>query len=133
MPPTTRQFPKRIIYGSENSQHYDAWLAVQTNDYISGQFLWTGIDYLGEAGAWPNRANGAGLLDLCGFKKPIAWFRQSLWSNKPMVYLCARESGNGDNGGRRDFGGVGKLELAVEFNGKRFVLRQLSGSHADVE
>ena len=56
--------------------------------FISGQFLWTGMDYLGEAGAWPNRANGAGLLDLCGFKKPLAWFRQSLWSDKPMVYLC---------------------------------------------
>jgi beta-galactosidase len=83
-----KQFPKRIIYGSENGQPYNAWLAVQTNNYISGQFLWTGIDYLGEANAWPNRANGAGLLDLCGFKKPIGWFRQSLWSNKPMVYLC---------------------------------------------
>jgi len=82
------KFPKRIIYGSENSQQYATWRAVQTNDFISGQFLWTGIDYLGEANAWPNRANGAGLLDLCGFKKPLAWFRQSLWSEKPMVYLC---------------------------------------------
>ena len=83
-----KQFPKRIIYGSENGQQNNAWLAVQTNNYISGQFLWTGIDYLGEANAWPNRANGAGLLDLCGFKKPIGWLRQSLWSDKPMVYLC---------------------------------------------
>ena len=82
------KFPKRIIYGSENGQQYAAWEAVETNDFISGQFLWTGIDYLGEANTWPNRANGAGLLDLCGFKKPIGWFRQSLWSDKPMVYLC---------------------------------------------
>jgi beta-galactosidase len=89
------EFPKRIIYGSENSQQYGAWLAVQTNGFISGQFLWTGIDYLGEARAWPNRASGPGLLDLCGFKKPIAWFRQSLWSEKPMVYLCVA-NGNGD-------------------------------------
>jgi beta-galactosidase len=62
---------------------------VETNDYIAGQFLWTGVDYLGEADAWPNRANGAGLLDLCGFKKPIGWFRQSLWSDRPMVYLAS--------------------------------------------
>ena len=82
------KFPKRIIYGSENGQPYAAWQAVATNNFISGQFLWTGIDYLGEANTWPNRANGAGLLDLCGFKKPIGWFRQSLWSDKPMVYLC---------------------------------------------
>ena len=83
-----RQFPKRVIYGSENGHSYAAWRAVETNNYIAGQFLWTGIDYLGEANAWPNRANGAGLLDLCGFKKPIGWFRQSLWSDQPMVYLC---------------------------------------------
>jgi beta-galactosidase len=98
------QFPKRIIYGSENSQQYGAWRAVQTNSYIAGQFLWTGIDYLGEAGAWPNRANGAGLLDLCGFKKPLGWFRQSLWSDRPMVYLCAS---NGRYTSRR-FSGVEK-------------------------
>ena len=83
-----KKFPHRIIFGSETSHRYDAWTAVRDNDYIAGQFLWTGIDYLGEAGEWTNRASGAGLLDLCGFKKPLAWFRQSLWSEKPMVYLC---------------------------------------------
>jgi len=96
------KFPQRIIYGSENSQRYEAWRAVQTNSFISGQFLWTGIDYLGEANAWPNRANGAGLFDLCGFKKPVAWFRQSLWSDQPMVYLCAAASSAGGQG----FGGA---------------------------
>jgi beta-galactosidase len=84
-----RAYPRRVIYGSENKHSYSAWLAVQTNQFIAGQFLWTGVDYLGEAGPWPNRANGPGLLDLCGFKKPVGWFRQSLWSDKPMVYLCA--------------------------------------------
>jgi beta-galactosidase len=83
------KFPKRVIFGSENRHDYQAWAVVRDNDYISGQFLWTGIDYLGEAGQWPNRASGSGLLDLCGFKKPLAWFRQSLWSDQPMVYLSA--------------------------------------------
>jgi beta-galactosidase len=82
------KYPRRVIFGSENSHSYAAWAAVRDNAYVGGQFLWTGIDYLGEAGRWPNRANGAGLLDLCGFKKPMAWFRQSLWSDQPMVYLC---------------------------------------------
>ena len=95
------KFPKRIIYGSENSHQYGAWLAVQTNSFISGQFLWTGIDYLGEAREWPNRASGSGLLDLCGFKKPLGWFRQSLWSDKPMVYLCAATASSNENSGRR--------------------------------
>jgi beta-galactosidase len=98
-----RKYPQRIIYGSENSTQYGAWLAVKTNAYISGQFLWTGADYLGEAGRWPNRASGAGLLDLCSFKKPLAWFRQSLWSDKPMVYLGA-SGGGGFGGGRRGSG-----------------------------
>jgi len=97
-----KKFPERIIFGSENHHTYDAWLAVQTNDYVAGQFLWTGIDYLGEAGPWPNRGSGAGLLDLCGFKKPLAWFRQSLWSDKPMVYLCVIGGNRGF--GRRGFG-----------------------------
>ena len=82
------KYPKRVIFGSENSHDYRAWLAVRDNAYIGGQFLWTGIDYLGEADVWPHRASGFGLLDLCGFRKPMAWFRQSLWSDRPMVYLC---------------------------------------------
>jgi beta-galactosidase len=95
------KFPARIIYGSENSQQYAAWRAVLDHDYVAGQFLWTGIDYLGEAGEWPNRASSAGLLDLCGFKKPMAWFRQSLWSAQPMVYLCVVPEHHGP--GRRGF------------------------------
>ncbi len=95
------KYPKRFIFGSENSHQWDAWAVVRDNDYVAGQFLWTGIDYLGEARAWPNRASGAGLLDLCGFKKPIAWFRQSLWSDLPMVYLCASTSSDAGTGRRR--------------------------------
>ncbi len=81
--------PARVIFGSENGHQYANWTVVRDHPYVAGQFLWTGVDYLGEAGAFPNRANGAGLLDLCGFKKPMAWFRQSVWSDAPMVYLAA--------------------------------------------
>jgi beta-galactosidase len=97
-----KKFPKRIIYGSENSHQLNAWEAVATNDFIAGQFLWTGADYLGEANEWPNRASPPGLLDLCGFKKPLGWFRQSLWADKPMVYLSVSSG----FGGRRGFAGV---------------------------
>jgi beta-galactosidase len=94
-------YPRRFIYGSENGDAYSAWLAVRDNDYVAGQFLWTGIDYLGEASRFPNRANGTGLLDMCGFKKPLAWFRQSLWSDEPMVYVCASARGGGRGRGMR--------------------------------
>jgi beta-galactosidase len=102
-PADHQTYPKRFIYGSENSQGLNAWAAVRDNEYISGQFLWTGIDFLGEAGPWPNRVSGAGFLDLAGFKKPMGWFRQSLWSDKPMVYLTASTGA----GGRRGRGGAG--------------------------
>ncbi len=81
--------PRRVIYGSENRHDYSAWAVVRDTDYISGQFLWTGIDYLGEAGRWPLRAADFGLLDLASFRKPRGAFRESLWSEKPMVYIAA--------------------------------------------
>lgn len=110
-PTDHHKYPKRFIYGSENSGGWTQWLAVRDNDYVGGQFLWTGIDYLGEAGPWPNRGSRAGLLDLCGFKKPIAWFRQSLWNGKPMVYLCAMQPGGfGGRRGGQGFGGFGAQE-----------------------
>ncbi|MDX8045307.1 glycoside hydrolase family 2 TIM barrel-domain containing protein [Gracilibacillus sp. S3-1-1] len=85
-----RKYPNRVIYGSENSHSLEDWLTVKNNDYICGQFIWTGIDFLGEAQGWPIRASQAGVLDLAGFKKPSYYFRQSLWSDKPMVYLSAK-------------------------------------------
>lgn len=80
-------YPGRVIYGSENGHSYDAWLAVRDNDHIFGQFLWTGTDYLGEAGAWPSRGLGTGLLDFGSFLKPRGKFRASLWSPRPVAYL----------------------------------------------
>lgn len=81
------KYPSRIIYGSENSVGYDQWKAVTDRDFIAGQFLWTGIDYLGESHAWPSRGMGTGLLDLAGFRKPRGWFRASLWSPSPVTYI----------------------------------------------
>ena len=82
-----KKYPKRVIFGSENRHDLDAWKAVRDNEHIFGQFLWTGIDYLGESGRWPSRGFYSGLLDFAGFVKPRGYFRQSLWSEKPMAYL----------------------------------------------
>ncbi|MGM7723362.1 glycoside hydrolase family 2 TIM barrel-domain containing protein [Metabacillus sp. Hm71] len=81
------KYPNRVIYGSENGRHHDAWMAVEQNHFISGQFIWTGIDYLGEARGWPIRHATPGMLDLAGFKKPLYFFKQSHWSDKDMVHI----------------------------------------------
>ena len=82
-----KAYPQRVLYGSENRHDLAAWKAVTDHDFIFGQFLWTGIDYLGESGTWPARGSTAGLLDLAGQRKPIGWYRASLWSEKPVCYL----------------------------------------------
>jgi hypothetical protein len=80
-------FPDKPFLGSENSHSLNAWRAVTDHPYISGQFLWTGIDYLGEAQGWPIHGSGAGLLTLAGFEKPWYYRRQSFWSEKPVLHF----------------------------------------------
>lgn len=84
-----KKWPDRVLIGSENGKELSQWLAVRNNDFISGQFLWTGIDFLGETRGWPSHGSEAGLVDVAGFKKPGYYFRKSLWSDMPMVKLFA--------------------------------------------
>jgi beta-galactosidase len=84
------QKPTRKIIGTENQHDRAYWLAVRDNPAYSGQFLWTGVDYLGEAKAWPKIGDGAGLLDRTGTPRPLAYQRQSWWSDKPMVRIVRR-------------------------------------------
>lgn len=63
-------YPNRVIYGSENGSGLEAWYAVKDKEFIFGQFIWTGTDYLGESGAWPSRGLYTGLLDFGSFPKP---------------------------------------------------------------
>ena len=81
------QYPDRILYGSENRHGYAEWKAVRDNGHIFGQFLWTGADYLGEAGVWPARGSASGLLDLGNFVKPRGRYREAIWSDKPVCWL----------------------------------------------
>jgi beta-galactosidase len=81
------KYPKRVIYGSENGNSMESWKAVRDNNYIFGQFIWTGIDYLGESGAWPSRGFYTGFIDFGGFLKPRGYFRQALWSETPVTYI----------------------------------------------
>ncbi|MDR1202346.1 MAG: DUF4982 domain-containing protein [Tannerellaceae bacterium] len=82
-----KKYPNRIIFGSENRHDMEAWKATRDREFIFGQFLWTGIDYLGESGRWPSRGFYSGLLDFGGFIKPRGFYRQALWSDQSMAYI----------------------------------------------
>ncbi len=92
------RFPDKPFLGSENSHSYHAWKAVRDQEYISGQFLWTGIDFLGEAAGWPVHGSGAGLLTLAGFPKSSYYRRQSFWTDTPLLYLVTARAEPEKNG-----------------------------------
>ncbi|HSV14324.1 MAG TPA: glycoside hydrolase family 2 TIM barrel-domain containing protein [Tepidisphaeraceae bacterium] len=87
------QKPTRKIVGTENAKDLKAWAAVRDHAFHSGQFIWTGIDYLGEGRRWPRIGNPSGLFDTTGNAYSIAFERRSWWTDKPTV-LIARDEGN---------------------------------------
>ncbi|MGH9820291.1 MAG: DUF4982 domain-containing protein, partial [Pyrinomonadaceae bacterium] len=85
-----KQRPTRKIIGTENTHDLNQWLAMRDNPEYSGQFIWIGVDYLGESSTWPNYAYGKGLLDRTAMPRPVGYQRQSWWSDKPMAYIARR-------------------------------------------
>ena len=85
------RFPGRVILGSENGHDPRGWRAVQQNDYIAGQFLWTGVDFLGECRGWPERISQAGALDLSGHEKPLYFQRKALWTDEPFIKIAVAQ------------------------------------------
>jgi beta-galactosidase len=73
------------------------WRFVSTYDYVAGDFMWTGIDYLGES-RWPGKGASAGVIDTCGFKKDGFYFYQSQWTAKPMLHLFPHWNWKGKEG-----------------------------------
>jgi beta-galactosidase len=86
------QKPSRKILGTENIHDRESWLALRDHAPYSGQFLWSGLDYLGEAGQWPMISHPFGLLDRTAAPHPRAWERQSWWASAPAVHLVRRAS-----------------------------------------
>jgi beta-galactosidase len=82
--------PSRKIVGTENGQTPEVWRPLRDNPPYAGQFLWAGIDYLGESRRWPTVSSASGLLDRTGGVKPQGYQRASWWSGKPMVRMARR-------------------------------------------
>jgi beta-galactosidase len=73
------------------------WKFVSTYDYVAGDFMWTGIDHLGEA-LWPMKSSSSGVIDTCGFKKDGYYFYQSQWTDKPVLHLFPHWNWKGKEG-----------------------------------
>lgn len=103
--------PERIMWQTESYPRdaFANWCKVKDYPYIIGDFVWTGIDYLGESGIgrcyyegdspgehfehdqWPWHASYCGDIDLTGHRKPISYYREILHSSTPSIYMAVRE------------------------------------------
>jgi len=73
-------------YASGMIEAEQLWEFVDVHDYVIGDFMWTGIDYLGEA-RWPGKGAFSGQIDMTNRPKDGYYFYQSQWSNKPVLHL----------------------------------------------
>jgi beta-galactosidase len=76
----------RPNYTSGMLQAERRWKWIATRDWFSGDFIWTGLDYLGEA-FWPFKGFASGALDITGHPKDAFWFWQSQWTTRPVLHL----------------------------------------------
>ncbi|AWG22686.1 glycoside hydrolase family 2 [Flavobacterium faecale] len=86
-----KNYPKLPIMGTENVAQWHEWKAIMERPFISGTYLWTGIDYLGEANKqWPKKGIDSGILDYAGFEKPSYHMMKSLWNDAPELYIATQ-------------------------------------------
>lgn len=71
------------------STNIETWRVVKKHDFMAGQFIWTGFDYLGEPTpyGWPSRSSYFGIIDLAGFPKDVYYLYQSEWTKKEVLHL----------------------------------------------
>lgn len=112
-----QRVPKRVILQTESypREAFKNWSAVQSQDYVIGDIVWTALDYLGESGIgrwyYPGEPKGehwerdffpwhgayCGDIDLTGWRKPISHYRNLLWNDTEKLYMAVKEP-NPDNG-----------------------------------
>ncbi len=77
------------VHAYWGATHEETWNVVKRNDFISGMFIWSGFDYLGEPEPypWPARSSYFGVIDLAGFPKDVYYLYQSEWTGQDMLHL----------------------------------------------
>lgn len=71
------------------STHEETLKEILKYKFLSGQFIWTGFDYLGEPTpyGWPSHISYFGIIDLAGFPKDIYYLYQSVWTDSPVLHI----------------------------------------------
>lgn len=69
--------------------HEETLKLIRDNDFISGQYIWTGFDYIGEPTpyGWPARSSFFGIVDLAGFPKDVYHLYRSEWTDEDVLHL----------------------------------------------
>jgi beta-galactosidase len=122
----------RVPWGST---HEATLKAVMEHDFVSGMFVWTGFDYLGEPTpyGWPARSSYFGIIDLAGFPKDAYYLYKSVWTNKPVLHILPDWSG-WQPGDSVDvwayYNNADKVELFL--NGKSLGAREKQGDEMHV-
>jgi beta-galactosidase len=76
----------RPNYTSGMIQAERRWKWIAMRDYFAGDFMWTGVDYLGES-FWPFKGFASGAVDIIGRPKDAYYLYQSLWTDRPVLHL----------------------------------------------
>ncbi|MDM7925393.1 MAG: beta-galactosidase GalB [bacterium] len=71
------------------STHEETWRIIRRYPFLSGLFIWTGFDYLGEPTpyGWPARSSYFGVCDLAGFPKDAYYLYRSEWTDEPVLHV----------------------------------------------
>ncbi len=71
------------------STHERSLQMLQKSPHVSGMFVWTGFDYLGEPTPypWPARSSYFGIVDLAGFPKDVYYLYKSVWTDTPVLHI----------------------------------------------
>jgi beta-galactosidase len=71
------------------STQEETWKVMKKHNFLSGQFIWTGFDYMGEPTPypWPARSSYFGLVDIAGFPKDLYYMYKSEWTDEPVLHI----------------------------------------------
>ncbi|MCL2697050.1 MAG: DUF4982 domain-containing protein [Oscillospiraceae bacterium] len=66
-----------------------AWIEDRDREWCGGQFIWTGMDYIGEPTPYSTKNSYFGAVDTAGFQKAAFWFYRAVWHKtaEPFIKL----------------------------------------------